>query len=133
MMTANYALLCENAILDQDGRVSFINVFDIIKATGVPTSRDQMYYAVNLSLQAEDVREDTPIILFSLISPSGAVLVKDRQLDGRKVEKKEQKYGVLINLAGIMLAEWGMYKIKLHQNSDTIVETTFEVIKVGEI
>jgi len=128
----NFFLLCENAVLDKDNRVTIVNIYDIVNSVDIPTVLSQFTLAANFKVSREK-KETLPSkidVLVSIFAPSGKKIFdspkQERKID---VKKDTQNIGILANIQGINLSEFGIYNVKLLVNGNEIAQLSFEAKK----
>jgi len=128
----NFFLLCENAVLDKDNRVTIVNIYDIVNSIGIPIALSQFTLAANFKVSREE-KETLPSkidVLVSIFAPSGKKIFdfpkQERKID---VKKDTQNIGILANIQGINLPEFGIYNVKLLINGNELAQLSFEAKK----
>lgn len=128
----NFFLLCENAVLDKYNKVTIVNIYDIVNLVGVPKVLSQFTLAANFKVLREK-KEKLPSkidVLVLIFAPSGKKIFgspkQEREID---VKKDTQNIGILADIQGITLPEFGIYNVKLLVNSNEIAQLSFEAKK----
>ncbi len=125
----NFFILCENAVLDKNNRVTIVNIYDIVNSVNIPAVLHQFTLAANFKVSREK-RETLPSkveVLVSVFAPSGKKIFdsprQEREID---IKKDTQNIGILASIQGITLPEFGIYTIKLLVASKEIAQLSFE-------
>jgi len=132
-ISKNFFLLCENTILDKSNRLTIVNLYNIVNSEKLPGVPVQFTLVANLKIEAEKKNKKLPNkINVSLIikSPSEKKIFEFpeqfREIDQKK---REQDIGVVMNIQGLALPEFGKYKVNLLVDDKKVASLPFEFRK----
>lgn len=128
----DFFLLSENAVLDKDNRLTIVNIYDVVNSVSTPAIISRFTLAANFKIVREKKESLSPkiIISISILDPSGQNIFnspkQERMID---VKKEIQKIGIIANIQGISLPEFGIYHIKLFIDDKEVAQLSFEAKK----
>lgn len=117
----NYFLLCENAIVGERGKLSLINIYELIYAEKLPASHGKLILVSSFTLDIENSAEDKVIVSLDVISPSKKSMLEKEILVEKKLDEatKKQTIGDVLEVNGVVFSEYGQYECVLKVNSYT--------------
>ena len=108
----NYFVICENVLTDDKGRISLINIYDVIYSRGFPAVHSSGFkVAANFDVVGVDKKLEQPV-KFSLSDPDGQTVVESAAHISLPASKK-QKRGILLGGSPIALTKAGTYVARL--------------------
>jgi len=125
----NFFILCENTILDNEKRISLINIYDIIYAAKLPAMHGKLVLAGNMTLQDPTAKDKEIEFSLSIKSPSGKEMIKSASKLRREIDisLSEQAIGLIFTVNGVIFEEFGRYSATLSKDSKEIMSLSFSV------
>ncbi len=125
MLKLNFFHLCEYASILRNGTPLIAGIFSNIRCSSFPFRKN--FYLV-LDFTIKDKKGS--LISLEIQSPSGKKVLSGfkRTIPEEKVSKSE-KYGMIIEIPGVKIAEEGDFKIKVFSNKDLLKKIKFNVTK----
>jgi len=124
----NFLLVCENALLDNNNKLSLIGIFSAINTSKVPAMHPNLFVVANLSI--EEIKKVTNIKLsVEIFSPSGKQIIQKPPVIERPLEVKDstQNVGCIFEIRNILFPEFGLYDVNLVINDKKFETFTLEV------
>jgi len=120
MADCEWAILCDYAFLDAQGKMCLIGIFNRVHARTVPTFHRQAMLIVQLAGEpGEDVR-----VKIEILRPTGTVL---QGLEGQGTISPMGGAGIVLQLQSLQLPDWGRYRINIRLNDDLVATSGFNV------
>lgn len=131
----NYLILCENVVRDLSGKLTLINIYDIVYAPTVPALHGNIYLVANFHLTGVTKEDKDLIIKLSFKSPSGKELIPSDQELQIKVDpsRKTQTVGLINLIQRVVFEEFGIYALQLSRNKGVLGSNAIEVLKQQDI
>ncbi len=123
----NYVLLCDQTLIDQSGKASFIGVFERIKATSVPATHGKFSVAISLSGEAENNFD----MKLQILNPHDGKTILS--MDNKLKFDKTGMSNFVGNLINITFPVFGKYPIKILINGDLITDPEKHYVIVEKI
>jgi len=109
----NYAIVCEQVIVDSRSNVSIVNAFDQIKAKGIPTLHSK--FSVIVNTYGEAGKYDETIEIVNLSTNETIVSVAD------KIEIKPNGANSFVgNFVNTVFPSFGKYWIKVTADGEVL-------------
>jgi len=124
----NFFLLCENAILDDQKRLTLVNLFEVLNTNSVPVMHPQFYLVANLFIK-KSYKNKTLKVSFSIISPSGKEVLTNPPVISKPVFKGKNE-GFIVRLNRLLFSEFGKHSVKLLINRHEFASMPLTVRKV---
>lgn len=127
----NLILVCEKALIGQQGKVSFIDIFEKVFAENVPALRGDIFIAASFiftDIKSSDTKAE---FVLSIKSPSNKEMLKIPPKQERQIYNvnKVYKTGIIFGINNVVFGEFGKYIIKIFVNNKEKAKTDIEVIK----
>lgn len=126
-MKLNYFLLCENFVIDDNGRASLINIFDGVSAEKLPIRPAKFGIAFSIAVTQDEARQSPFQLLIRVVNDKSDKTV----LEIKGVGEGEATQGSLvsyIDLAGkVGIKNYGQYTIHLAINDTELATLPFAV------
>lgn len=128
----DYALLCENAIIDDRKRFTIVNTFNTVWAKQVPVMHSQLFFVCNLLITGAKKGESVIPYELTVTDPMGKQILNSK-LEG-KVEGSaaEVNNTLAVNLSPMPIEHFGKYIFALKYNSKIVATRTLEAKKGDE-
>jgi hypothetical protein len=121
MAVCTWAVLCDYAFLDAQGKTCLIGIFDRITTRGVPSVHGQA--ALVLRLRGEP--NESVRVRVEVIRPTGAPQGRMEQ----EVQLTPQgESAVQLNIVGLPLPDFGRYAFSIAVNDETQQTIEFQVV-----
>ncbi len=127
----NFFIMCENIILGDQGKISFINLYDRIFAEKVPAFHSKLSFALNLNLRDVKKTDKTIAVELQIESPSGKSVLRTPLVIQQPIntELSDQNVGFAMEVNGFAISEFGIYKAKVLANGINIPPLLISVEK----
>lgn len=127
----SFFVLCENALIDKIGRVSLINIYDIVNAPSVPAYHGRIIFASHFKVISSSSSKDVIKPRLSFKTPSGKELIKADVIKEREIIKsrQEQSVGFITEVNGVVFEEFGKYEAKFFIEKKELMSAILEVKK----
>ncbi len=119
-----YFLLCENATLAKDGKISLINVFDDIYAPKYPATHPLAYFVSNIEIS--DVEKESDIEFSLQINHGSRKKLLPQELKIiKKVVKGNSTVGLIYSISNLFIPSNGIYSAEINAENKVICKLTF--------
>ena len=128
MVEVDYLLICEGVSHDASGKVSLMNIFDIIGSDKLPVAPPQFVIAMQVRNSDEKVQDAIYDLKLEIQKPDKSILAT---IEGQAVFSESiQTVASSINLSNNLVMEHeGKYEINLLIKSQKIASRVFSVKK----
>ncbi len=127
MTELKYALLCDYALVSQDGKVSIIGEFDRIYTSGKSATLLRGFLVAKI--KGDPGREMSINIKIDCLSAKEDVFNTKLRL---KLDEKGTS-GLIIEIGNITFSKFGVYKILIQEEENLLGHMTLDIVKVPEI
>lgn len=128
-ISQNYALLAESVIRDETKKVSLINIFDRIYAEDTPFSQGKIQIFFNLNVQ--NIDKNSVKLNLSVVSPDSKEILKGEIVVDTS-DRSVRHIQIVSDIGGIILPEFGDYKLILSDSKEKIAEKILSVEKASK-
>lgn len=124
----NLFVLCENTILDNNGKLTVVNIYDMIYADTVPAVHGRLYFVANIKLQDLSKEDSKVAVKLYIKSPSNIdMLPQAPTLEIQPdLSKKIQNIGIRLEVNGVVFSEFGTYEAIFKIGDKTLPSLFFE-------
>jgi len=131
MSKLDYFLLCESVIRDADGKLTIVNIFDILNVADFPGVPSKFALVFGAFLDDSDLKGKEVTFDMQVLDKKGEVIVSSKGSGSNTDNLKKHRHIVAsIDLAGqVPLEGAGIYSMRLYINDQLISEKNFEVVK----
>ena len=129
-LDVDYFLLCENTIFDNKGRVSIINIYNVINVYDLPANHESMVFISRI--EAKNLEREVNIKgRISIIAPSGKEkLPKKSNMFELSFSKGQLSQLIEVKIPNVVFDELGEYSTSLIVASKKLKSQYFEIRKV---
>jgi len=124
----NYIFLCEQVIIDQSNKASFIGVFDKIFFTKLPGVHAKLYLVANFTLLDKNINDEFNISLLDDVKKEVPLNIPPVKVSFDRNDPKP-KVGILLQAASINFSKQGQYKFIIYNDNKEVAYTEFTVGK----
>ena len=134
MNTVNYFLVAEDAIRGNDGSLTIFKIFNRLSTEKVPVVKPKITLAFGFFPPQGSEKDGIIKVKLEVICPMG-MTVAEITATGKRVKPKatdglEQELTSFVDLSdGLVLPDFGVYKIRLSCDGTLLAENRFEVGK----
>jgi len=121
MAEVEWALLCDYAFLDANGKMCLIGVFNNFNVRRVPT----MHPRAALVVQMRGIPKESWRLRIEIVRPGGSVLQK---VEGQGAIGEQGGAGIALTLQPVQLPDAGSYSINIGVNDEPSYKTGFAVL-----
>ena len=121
MAVINWAFLCDYAFVDPAGKASIIGKFDFISFSQLPKRWPQMFVAIELQLQPDEMIT----IGTAITTPSGKTLAR---LDTKTISGRGRKFIMPIGFYNVLFHEAGEHHIEIYVKDISVHHIPFNVV-----
>jgi hypothetical protein len=129
MSRVNYFLLCESFLKDNSGKVSLINLYDVINSLEFPTMATNFVIALSVNLDKEEIAKGSVKIKVDIEDKTRKKLYLSSSGAGKLASKSKNVVTQLDLSRKLVFKNPGKYCAKLYVNDDQLAEFEFSVIK----
>lgn len=128
-LTKDYTLIAENIVVDDKNRATFVNVFDRIYATAVPTFIKSGY--ITTTVNVANYKDDF-VVSLKVSDPEGEVVA---ETPAQKPELNEEKtsFSIIAEVSGMPINNFGKYSFEFIYKDQVIGFRQIDVVKVDGI
>jgi hypothetical protein len=131
MAKPEYFVICEN-VLNDGGRVSLINIFDVINVAAFPAAIPKFCFAFTFLLDKEFNEKDEIQFSIDILKPSEDLLFKaEGRANVKEIKEakgRSKKISGAIDLSGgLIIDKPGLYNANLTIEDKLVSSTYFEV------
>lgn len=129
MATLDFFLLCENTVNDTAGRITLVNIYDIVYAAELPVTQATFSLAFRIKPDLTKLKSSENKFRIEIISPSGKKLIDVEGAPQSDLDPKTLKEYIAsqLQLNGIVFPEWGEYVAKLYLDNKLLGKRPFTV------
>lgn len=121
-MKLKFAIICNNAFTDGEGKLNIIQVFDIIFASGFPTIQPQLSVATKYDFEEDNNKEkEYKQILVFIQEKTGKELLKAEKTI-KPVRDKKGGLQYVVNVIGFVFPDQGKYTVRASLNGEDFGE-----------
>lgn len=134
MVEVKLQALADLALISQEGKLSIIGIFSLIRSTTVPAQHPQMYIVVMLEADSLDAGKDYPFSI-ELIDPDGKNII--HPLSGtikfaKPAPGEKAAANILLGLNNINFPVFGDYAVKIRLNNEVRGSIPLKVIELKQ-
>jgi hypothetical protein len=132
MSKANYFLLCENIIIDEDQKTTLVNIFDGIGSPVLPFSHPKFVIAFSVRLEGADLKKKELKFRIELVDPEDKIIGKAEGVGDVEVNPDVKSGNVVssIDLSNrVNFSKTGQHTARFFFNDELLSTAFFEVIK----
>lgn len=127
-MDLKFTILCDNAYTDQDGRLSIIQTFNIIKAPKYPALRPQTSVVTSYGFEESEKRAKSYEQTIEIVDSGGNKVMEGSLKAILKNGSGDLQF--ITNIIGLLLPKEGVYYVNLKLNNMRFSKvTSFSAIK----
>lgn len=119
----NFGLLCNYAVIDQDGLINILGVFDFLKAKNLNLPCPQMYLVANFTIN-EPAKYSAKIKLIRDSDQTQLGGIINYEFGDKKIG---ETIGILAEVSNIKFNSPGKYIFLIYMNSELSAEISFNV------
>lgn len=111
-MKIKFAIICESAFTDSEGRLNIIQTFNIIRASSFPAIHPKLAVVTNIELESKEISAETISQSTEIVHRgSGKMLAKSEPVNMKVSQKKNVQF--ISNFIGLRFDKPGEYDINL--------------------
>ena len=129
-MKIKFAIVCDNAFTDNDGRLNIIQTFEIIRAASFPAIHPKLTVVTKVELESKEIAVETISQSTEIVEHnSGKVLIKSEPKEMNVSQKKNVQF--IAGFIGLKFDKPGEYDVYLVINKKkTEKVTSFSVERI---
>lgn len=112
-MKLNFAIICDNAFIDKEGRLTVVQTFNIIKSQSFPAIHPRLTVVTNYSSDNDDPTQELEHLV-RILDPDGKEI--SNLVIKREGVKKETQF--ISYFSGLPFEKPGIYKVEILLNNE---------------
>lgn len=120
------AVLCDHALVGQDGKVSVLGIFRNISVSDLPAQHPRMFVVAVLGLDA-----GAHAVVVRLLGPDGRPAMQHAPEMTVHSSGDAQDVNVIVELNNLSFASYGEYRFDLDVDGETVESLAVSIMQMG--